>query len=137
MIVHGYDIEWAESHSRRARTMNIAELRLSRALVTAATVSLVVLVAQSLPVSADGGDLLLDSLRSVRSTLDKHGVSLGLQSTDEYSATRMAAGRKAPPFSGKPRWGWGIDLDRAIDRGPHRLVPLRVAVPRLGQNYYW
>jgi hypothetical protein len=38
-----------------ARTRNMIELRLPRALVTAATVSLVVLVAQWLPVSASGG----------------------------------------------------------------------------------
>src|ERR1700720_2527667 len=53
-------------------TMSMVGLRLSRAFVTAATVSLVVLVAQSLPVSADGGDTLLDNLRSVRSTLDEY-----------------------------------------------------------------
>jgi hypothetical protein len=90
--------------------MNMIELRLPRALVTAATVGLIVLVAQWLPGSANGGDPLIDTLGGVRSTLDKHGISLGLQSTNELFATRMAVGRKAPPFSGKPLWGWALIL---------------------------
>ena len=63
--------------------MSMLELPLPRALATAVTVSLVVLVAQWLPVSANGGDPLIDILGSVRFTLDERGISLGLQSTDE------------------------------------------------------
>jgi porin len=95
--------------------MNMVELRLSRALVTAATISLVVLAAQSLPVSADGGDPLLDGLRSVRSTLDKYGISLGLQSTDEVFGNPNGGRAQGATFDGQTALGLGIDLDKAID----------------------
>jgi hypothetical protein len=89
--------------------MNMIELRLPRALVTVATVGLIVLIAQWLPGSANGGDPLIDTLGSVPSTLDKHGISLGLQSTNELFGNPNGGG-KAPPFSGKPLWGWALIL---------------------------
>jgi hypothetical protein len=76
--------------------MNMVKLRLPWGSVKAATVSLVVLVAQWLPVSANGGDPLIDTLGSARSTLDKYGISLALQSTDEVF--------------GNPLWGWALTL---------------------------
>jgi len=94
-------------------------LRLSRAFVTAATVSLVVLVAQSLPVSADGGDTLLDNLRSVRSTLDEYGISLGLQSTDEVFGNPNGGRAQGATFDGQSALGLGIDLDK---RSAFRVV---------------
>jgi porin len=115
MIVRGHDMERAESHGRRAPTMNMADLRLSRTLVNAATVSLVVLVAQWLPVSANGGDPLIDTLGSVRSTLDKHGVSLGLQSTDEVFGNPNGGRAQGATFDGQTALGLGIDLEKAID----------------------
>jgi porin len=95
--------------------MNMIELRLPRALVTAATVSLVVLVAQWLPGSANGGDPLIDTLGSVRSTLDKHGISLGLQSTDEVFGNPNGGRAQGATFFGQTALGLGIDLDKAID----------------------
>jgi carbohydrate-selective porin OprB len=97
-----------------ARTMNMAELRLSRALVTAATVSLIVLIAQWLPVSANAGDPLIDALGSVRSTLDMHGISLGLQSTDEVFGNPNGGRAQGATFYGQTALGLGIDLDKAI-----------------------
>jgi hypothetical protein len=110
MIVRGHDMERAESHGRRAPTMNMADPRLSRTLVNAATVSLVVSVAQWLPVSANGGDPLIDTLGGVRSTLDKHGVSLGLQSTDEVFGNPNGGRAQGATFDGQTALGLGIDL---------------------------
>jgi porin len=95
--------------------MNMIELRLPRALVTAATVSLIVLVAQWLPGSANGGDPLIDTLGSVRSTLDKHGISLGLQSTNELFGNPNGGRAQGATFFGQTALGLGIDLDKAID----------------------
>jgi porin len=95
--------------------MSMIGLRLSRAFVTAATVSLVVLVAQSLPTSADGGDTLLDNFGNVRSTLDKYGISLGLQSTDEVFGNPNGGRAQGATFEGQSALGLGIDLDKAID----------------------
>jgi porin len=91
------------------------EVRLPRALVTAATVSLVVLVVQWLPVSANAGDPLLDTLGSIRSTLDMHGISLGLQSTDEVFGNPNGGRAQGATFFGQTALGLGIDLDKAID----------------------
>jgi porin len=95
--------------------MSMVELRLSRALVTAATVSLAALAAPSLPVSAGGGDPLLDSLAEVRSTLEKRGISLGLQSTDEVFGNPNGGRAQGAKFDGQTALGLGIDLDKAID----------------------
>jgi porin len=95
--------------------MSMVGLRPSRALVTAATVSLVVLVAQSLPVSADDGDTLLDNLFNVRSTLDKYGISLGLQSTDEVFGNPNGGRAQGATFDGQSYLKLGIDLNKAID----------------------
>jgi porin len=94
--------------------MNMVDLRLSRAFVTAATVSLVVLAAQWLSVSANGGDPLIDTLGSVRSTLDKYGISLGLQSTDEVFGNPNGGRAQGATFDGQSALGLGIDLDKAI-----------------------
>jgi porin len=95
--------------------MSMVKPRLSRALATAAAVSLVVLVAQSLPVLADGGDPLLDTLRSVRSTFEQRGISLGLQSTDEVFGSPNGGRAQGAKFDGQTALGLGIDLDKAID----------------------
>ncbi len=95
--------------------MNMADLRLSRAFVTAATVSLVVLATQWLSVSANGGDPLIDTLGSVRSALDKYGISLGLQSTDEVFGNPNGGRAQGATFFGQTALGLGIDLDKAID----------------------
>jgi porin len=95
--------------------MSMVALRLSRAFVTAATVGLVVLVAQLLPVSANAGDTLLDNFGSVRSTLDKYGISLGLQSTDEVFGNPNGGRAQGATFFGQTALGLGIDLDKAID----------------------
>jgi porin len=95
--------------------MNMVGLRLSPVLLPAATVSLVVLVSQWLPVSANGGDPLIDTLGSVRSTLDKYGISLGLQSTDEVFGNPNGGRAQGATFFGQTALGLGIDLDKAID----------------------
>jgi hypothetical protein len=95
--------------------MNMVKLRLPWAWVKAATVSLVVLLAQWLPVSANGGDPLIDTLGSVRSTLDKYGISLGLQSTDEVFGNPNGGRAQGATFFGQTALGLGIDLDKAID----------------------
>jgi porin len=95
--------------------MSMVGLRLSRAFVTAATVSLVVLAAQWLPVSADAGDTLLDNFATVRSSLDKYGISLGLQSTDEVFGNPNGGKAQGATFFGQIALGLGIDLDKAID----------------------
>jgi porin len=95
--------------------MSRVGLRLSPAFVTAATVSLVVLVAQLLPVSAGGGDTLLGNLGDVRSTLDTYGISLGLQSTDEVFGNPNGGRAQGAAFDGQSALGLGIDLDKAID----------------------
>jgi porin len=94
--------------------MNTIELRLPRTLVTAAKVSLVVLATQWLPVSAQGGDTLLDNPGGVRSTLDQHGISLGLQSTDEVFGNPNGGKAQGATFFGQSALGLGIDLDKAI-----------------------
>jgi porin len=94
--------------------MSMVRLRLSRALVTAATVSLVVLVAQSLPVSADDGNTLLDNLFNVRSTLDKYGMSLSLQSTDQVFGNPNGGRAQGATFQGQNYLNLGIDLNKAI-----------------------
>jgi carbohydrate-selective porin OprB len=105
--------------------MNMIELRLPRALVTAATVGLIVLVAQWLPGSANGGDPLIDTLGGVRSTLDKHGISLGLQSTNELFGNPNGGRAQGATFFGQTALGLGIDLDKAIDLkgGIFRMIP--------------
>ncbi len=90
------------------------KLRLPWAWVAAATVCLVVLVAHSLPVAADAGDPLLDDLGDVRSTLDKYGISLGLQSTDEVFGNPNGGRAQGATFFGQSALGLGIDLDKAI-----------------------
>jgi porin len=95
--------------------MNMVKLRLPWGSVKAATVSLVVLVAQWLPVSANGGDPLIDTLGSARSTLDKYGISLGLQSTDEVFGNSNGGRAQGATFFGQTALGLGIDLDKAID----------------------
>jgi porin len=95
--------------------MSMVGLRLSPAFVTAATVSLVVSVAQLLPTSADAGDTLLDNFGSVRSTLDKYGISLGLQSTDEVFGNPNGGKAQGATFFGQNALGLGVDLERAID----------------------
>ena len=93
----------------------MVKLRLPWGSVKAATVSLVVLVAQWLPVSANGGDPLIDTLGSARSTLDKYGISLALQSTDEVFGNPNGGRAQGATFDGQSALGLGIDLDKAID----------------------
>jgi porin len=95
--------------------MNMVKLRLPWAWVAAATVSPVVLVTQSPPISADGGHTLLDNVGNVRSTLDKYGISLGLQSTDEVFGNPNGGRAQGATFDGQTALGLGIDLDKAID----------------------
>jgi porin len=73
------------------------------------------LVAQSLPVSADSGDPLLDNFGNVRSTLDKYGISLGLQSTDEVFGNPNGGRAQGATFDGQTALGLGIDLEKATD----------------------
>jgi porin len=91
------------------------ELRLPRAVVTAATVSLLVLLAQWWPFSANAGDPLIDALGSIRSILDMHGISLGLQNTDEVFGNPNSGKAQGATFFGQTALGLGIDLDKAID----------------------
>jgi carbohydrate-selective porin OprB len=98
-----------------ARTMNMVKLRLPWAWVAAATLYLLVLVPQSLPVSAGGGDTLLGNLGDVRSTLDTYGISLGLQSTDEVFGNPNGGRARGATFDGQTALGLGIDLEKAID----------------------
>ena len=93
----------------------MVKLRLPWGWVKAATVSLVVLVAQWLPVSANGGDPLIDTLGSARSTLDKYGISLALQSTDEVFGNPNGGRAQGATFFGQTALGLGFDLDKAID----------------------
>ena len=95
--------------------MNMLELRLPRALATAVTASLVVLSAQPLPFSADGGDPLIDTFGSLRSTLDKYGIPLGLQSVNEVFGNPNGGRAQGVTFQGRNALGLGIDLDKAID----------------------
>jgi porin len=95
--------------------MNMVKLRLPWAWVAAATVSPVVWLGQSLPVSADAGNTLLDNGDNVRSTLDKYGISLGLQSTDEVFGNPNGGRAQGATFDGQTALGLGIDLEKAID----------------------
>jgi porin len=58
---------------------------------------------------------LIDTLGSVRSTLDKHGISLGLQSTDEVFGNPNGGRAQGATFFGQTALGLGIDLNKAID----------------------
>jgi len=88
----------------------MVKLRLPWGWVKAATVSLVVLVAQWLPVSANGGDPLIDTLGSARSTLDKYGISLALQSTDEVFGNPNGGRAQGATFFGQTALGWALTL---------------------------
>jgi porin len=94
--------------------MNMVKLRLPWTWVAAATISPVVWLGQSLPVSADGGNTLLGNLGNVRSTLDEYGISLGLQSTDEVFGNPNGGRARGATFDGQSALGLGIDLDKAI-----------------------
>ena len=70
--------------------------------------------AQPAPLAPAGQGTLLGDLGGVRPALDKYGISLGLQSTNEVLGNPNGGRKRGATFDGQNALGLGVDLEKAV-----------------------